>query len=255
MPTSVAVLEIEDIEVAYGGVTAVSDVSLRVEQGEVLALLGANGAGKSSLLRAVSGLIRPSGGTMRLREETLDRLSARARTRLGVVHVPEGRRVVAPLTVEENLQLAARASHRRRGSDIGDGLDEVYGLFPRLHERRGQISGLLSGGEQQMLAIGRGIMARPEILLLDEPSMGLAPIVIEEIYDFLKKPAGTLDGTAILLAEQSAALAVSVATRAHVLARGRTTYSGLANELDAEAAVDAYFGLKGDASGDATTLG
>lgn len=246
MPTSVAVLEVEDLFCAYGGVTAVAGVSLRVEEGQVAALLGSNGAGKSTLLRAVDGLLKPRSGTIRLRGESLDGTSGRARTRRGIVHVPEGRRVVAPLSVEDNLQLAARASGRRRGSDITDGLEEVYTLFPRLRERRTQTSGLLSGGEQQMLALGRGIMARPEILLLDEPSMGLAPIIIEEIYSFLKNPIGTLEGTAILLAEQSSALAVSVSQHAYVLARGRTTFSGPAHDLDEQATIDAYFGLTQD---------
>jgi len=247
MPTSGAVLEVDDLEVAYGAVTAVSGVTLRVEEAQIVALLGSNGAGKSTLLRAVDGLLRARSGSVLLRGEPIDRLSSRTRTRRGVVHVPEGRRVVAPLSIEDNLQLAARASRRRRGSDIADGLEEVYTLFPRLRERRGQTSGLLSGGEQQMLALGRAIMARPEVLLLDEPSMGLAPIVIEEIYAFLKEPVGTLQGTAILLAEQSAALALSVASHAYVLARGHVTFSGPADELDAQATVDAYFGLARDA--------
>lgn len=248
MPTSDAVLAVEDLQVAYGHVVAVAGVSLHVGPQEMVALLGANGAGKTTLLHAISGLLRPRSGEVRLGEERIDRLPARAITRRGVVQVPEGRMVVAPLSVEDNLLLAARASRRRRGDDIGDGLEEVYDLFPNLRERRRQPSGLLSGGEQQMLALGRGIMARPEVLLVDEPSMGLAPIIIEELYELLRDRKGTLGETAILLAEQSSTLALSVADRVTVMARGVVTHTGPAADIDEETMMSAYLGLAGPAT-------
>jgi branched-chain amino acid transport system ATP-binding protein len=255
MRTSDVVLDVDRLEVAYGHVTAVFGVSLTVGERELVALLGANGAGKSTLLRAVSGALRPRDGSVQLRGKRVDGQPARRLARAGITHVPEGRMVVAPLTVEENLDLAARACGRRRGRDITDGFDEVYTTFPQLHDRRKQTSGLLSGGEQQMLAIGRGIMAKPEVLLIDEPSMGLAPIVIEQIYELFRDRPGTLKDTAILLAEQSAALALSVASRAYVLARGAVTYAGPADELDENTMLAAYLGVAPSASGAGTDIG
>jgi branched-chain amino acid transport system ATP-binding protein len=242
MRTSADLLELENLAVSYGHVRAVVDVSMHVRDREVVALLGANGAGKSSLLRAISGSARSTGGTIRLNGERIDRLPAHRVARAGVAHVPEGRRVVAPMSVRDNLELAARSSKCCSRSEVSKRVDEVFTIFPRLAERHAQASGLLSGGEQQMLAIGRGIMAKPTLLILDEPSMGLAPIVVEEIYDFLRHRTGTLAETAILLGEQSTALALSVAERAYVLARGLVVFDGHAKGLDHSQMVSAYLG-------------
>jgi branched-chain amino acid transport system ATP-binding protein len=245
MPTSASALTIDSLSVRYGPITAVSEVTLEVHAGEIVALLGANGAGKSSLLRAVSGLVRPASGTVRLGDVELNRRKPHQITRAGVIHVPEGRRVISPLSVEENLKVAALASGRRLAAEVPSGLDEVYALFPRLMERRLQTSGLLSGGEQQMLAIGRALMAKPAILLLDEPSMGLAPIVIDEIYGLLKLRSGASAEAGILLAEQSAATALTVADRALLFARGSVTFEGTPAALLADKAlVSSYFGSK-----------
>lgn len=240
MHTSEALLTLDAVTVRYKAVEAVTDVSLTVEPGEIVAVLGANGAGKSTLLRSISGLIRPAGGTIHLDGRRIDRMRSHRIAHLGIAHVPEGRRVIAPLTVQQNLELAARASTRCSARDVQAQLDEVFTTFPRLLERCDQPSGLMSGGEQQMLAIGRAIMARPDVLLLDEPSMGLAPIVIGEIYELLRERRGTLSSSGILLAEQSAALAVSVADRCHVLSRGRTRFEGRADALDEDLMVSAY---------------
>lgn len=242
MPTSDASLTLSEVTLRYGAVEAVSAVSLEVHPGEVVAVLGANGAGKSTLLRAISGLMRPAAGTICLGGRRIDRTASHRISRFGIAHVPEGRRVIAPLSVEQNLTVAARASGRCGSRQVGTQLDEVFAMFPPLLERRDQASGLLSGGEQQMLAIGRGIMARPEILLLDEPSMGLAPIVIAEIYELLRKREGTLATVGILLAEQTAAFALSVADRCHVLSRGCTRFEGRAEALDEDVMVAAYLG-------------
>lgn len=253
MRTSDAVLDVEGLTVRYGPIEALSSVSLHVDRGEVVALLGSNGAGKSSLLRSISGVVPPAAGTVRLMGNDLTGRSPHRITRAGLAHVPEGRRVVAPLSVEQNLEIAGRGARRRSPPEMEDGLEEVYATFPRLRERRTQISGLLSGGEQQMLAIGRGIMAAPSVLLLDEPSMGLAPIVIEEIYDLLKRRSGTLAAVGILLAEQSAALALSVADRAIVLARGEVAFTGEARLLDEQTMLSAYLGHKSTEESGAVT--
>lgn len=242
MPTSAGLLEVRDLTVRYGGVEAVTAASLAVNSGEVVALLGANGAGKSTLLNCIGGLVRAAAGSVTLQGRELTRLRPDVITRGGVAHVPEGRRVVAPLTVEENLLLAGTAAHRRTRVQVGEGLEEVYDLFPRLRERRTQASGLLSGGEQQMLAIGRGLMASPVVLLLDEPSMGLAPIMIQEIYTALRARSGTLASTAILLAEQSTSIPLEIADRACMLARGRVTFFGPAAGVSQDMTFDAYLG-------------
>jgi branched-chain amino acid transport system ATP-binding protein len=243
MPTSAGALVVENLHVRYGPINALSDVSLEVEPGSVVAVLGANGAGKSTLLRALSGLVTAASGSIRLQGEPVQGRKPFEITQRGMAHVPEGRRVVAPLSVEDNLVLAAKAAHRRDQASVTAALDEVYSLFPRLRERRQQTSGLLSGGEQQMLAIGRGLMARPVILMLDEPSMGLAPIVIEEIYELLRNRRGTLSEVGILLAEQSIAMALSVAERTYVLSQGHVIFEGTPEEVGNNRSVlDAYFG-------------
>jgi branched-chain amino acid transport system ATP-binding protein len=242
MHTSEATLALKNISVSYGPIKALSDVSLEIRQGEIVALVGSNGAGKSTLLRAISGLVPTQSGAIQLHGRDVTGAPAHRMARRGVAHVPEGRRVVAPLTVEENLLLGARSSRRRSSKDAVKFLDEMYDLFPRLRERRTQASGLLSGGEQQMLAIARGLMAKPEVLLLDEPSMGLAPIVVEEIYALLRDRPGYFAETCILLAEQSTTLAVSVADRAYVLVLGHLEYDGPAGELTEEIVQRAYFG-------------
>ena len=242
MPTSADLLEIREVTVRYGGVEALTSASLSVRGGEVVALLGANGAGKSTLLCSISGLVPTAAGTVTLHGRKLTGLRPDLVTRAGVAHVPEGRRVVAPLTVEENLLLAGTAARRRARDQIAQGLDEVYALFPRLRERRSQPSGLLSGGEQQMLAIGRGLMASPQVLLLDEPSMGLAPIMIQEIYAALRARTGTLASTGILLAEQSTSIPLEIADRACILSRGRVVFFGPSAEVSHDMAFDAYLG-------------
>jgi branched-chain amino acid transport system ATP-binding protein len=221
---------------------AIRGVSLAVGGGEIRSVLGANGAGKSSLLRAISGLVRPRSGEIELDGRRLTGAPAHRIVRAGIAHVPEGRRVSAPLSVEDNLLLAAGAAHRRSAKDTGSFLAQMYELFPRLGERRSQTSGLLSGGEQQMLAIARALMSRPEVLLLDEPSMGLAPIVVAEIYDLLRQRPAYLAEMAILLAEQSTSLALSVADSATVLVRGEVVYNGPAAELSNEFVRAAYLG-------------
>ena len=244
MPTSDALLTVDHIDVYYGHVSALADVSITVGQREVVTVLGANGAGKSTLLRTISGLTSPRRGAIYFGGQRIDRLSSHRVARSGIAHVPEGRRVVAPLSVEENLLIAAEGSRRRSRSGVAEGLDEVYTVFPRLRDRRRQASGLLSGGEQQMLALGRGIMANPDLLLLDEPSMGLAPVIVDEIYAFLADRTGTLAGRSILIAEQSASLGISIAQRAYVLSRGRLTFAGDANDLDEETMINAYLGAR-----------
>jgi len=240
MPTSATLLTLENLSVRYGQVRAVEAVNLTVNRGEVVAILGANGAGKSSLLRAISGEAGHVEGHVHFRDTDLRKGPRHQVARRGVAHVMEGRRVIPTLSVLDNLLLAAKASHRvDRGSTQGM-LDEIYTYFPRLRERGKQAAGLLSGGEQQMLAIGRGLMAKPDLLLLDEPSMGLAPIMIKEIYDILRARDGILGECAVLLAEQSAALALSVSDRAYVLSRGEVAYHGAAAELDGDKVAVAY---------------
>jgi branched-chain amino acid transport system ATP-binding protein len=243
MPTSDAGLVVDSLVARYGQVVALTGVSLAVRPGEIVAVLGPNGAGKSTLLRSISGLVRPAAGRILLEGQDITGKRPHAITRAGVAHVPEGRRVVAPLSVDDNLLLAAGAAGRRARDDVGPALDEVYDLFPRLAERRRQTSGLLSGGEQQMLAIGRGLVANPSVLLLDEPSMGLAPIAIEEIYELLAHRTGPLSKVAILLAEQTAAVALDVADRAVVLSLGAVSIEGATAELRNDPRLmAAYFG-------------
>jgi branched-chain amino acid transport system ATP-binding protein len=220
-------LEIRDLNVHFGGIHALKGVSLRVEDGEIVTLLGANGAGKSTTLRTVSGLKKPTSGQVLVDGRDIGALTAQARVKLGISQVPEGRRVFTQLTVLENLELGA---YLRRGG-LGAQLDQVYQRFPVLATRRKQVAGTLSGGEQQMLAMGRAMMARPRVLLLDEPSMGLAPLLVQEIFDIIRTINQT--GTTILLVEQNAAQALQVAHRAYVMETGRIVVSGPADELSA----------------------
>lgn len=220
------ILSVENINVYYGAIHAIKDVSFDVAEGEVVALIGANGAGKSTTLKTLSGLLRSTTGSIEFMGENImhtlpDKLVAQ-----GLAHVPEGRRVFQQMTVEENLEMGA---YTRPNSEIASGLERVYAHFPRLKERRRQVSGTLSGGEQQMLAMGRALMSSPKLLMLDEPSMGLAPILIEQIFEIVKELHAA--GTTILLVEQNAQMALSIASRAYVMETGRVTLSGTGDEL------------------------
>ncbi len=229
-------LEVRDMTVSYGMIAAVRSVSFEVYSGETVVLLGANGAGKSSILRAVSGLI-PGGGTVRFEGEDLAAIPAHERVARGIAHVPEGRHIFGNLSVKENLLLGAWV---RRSSLAGD-LDRVLALFPRLKERYSQSGGTLSGGEQQMLAVGRALMSRPRLLLLDEPSMGLSPKLVESIFSMLADFHES--GMTLLVVEQNAAMALTLASRAYVLEAGEMKLSGTAAELQDNPLVrSAYLG-------------
>jgi len=235
-----AILELDDITVAYGNLEAVRGLSLTVERGEIVALLGANGAGKSTTLRAISGLIRPRTGRITVDGQDMTGWAADRIARAGLVHVPEGRQVFARLTVRENLLVGAVASTDKSHTDA---LDVVHELFPVLMERRNQLGGSLSGGEQQMLAIGRGLMGQPTLLMLDEPSLGLAPLVIERIYDAIE--AINARGTTVLVVEQNVHLVLQSSDRAYVIASGELQLSGNSEDLVNDPAVqDAYLGVR-----------
>lgn len=223
-----SLLALKDVRIAYGNVEAVHGIALEVGEGKIVTLLGANGAGKTTTLRAISGLLRPRAGQIMLRGTDITNLPAHEIVNMGVAHVPEGRRVFATLTVEENLKLGAY-KHRREPQRWVGTIKKVYELFPRLEERRNQLAGTLSGGEQQMLAMGRGLMANPELMLLDEPSMGLAPLLVREIFRVIEEI--NRSGTTILLVEQNAKMALNVANRAYVLENGAVKLSGTAAEL------------------------
>ncbi len=218
----------ENLTVAYGSVLALSGVSLKVAENEVVALLGANGAGKTSLLRAISGLVRPKAGRIAFAGQSIDRLSPSERVRLGLAHAPERRRIFPGLTVLENLTVATTA-WRRFGTSLNSDLDRVYQLFPRLHERRQQLGWSLSGGEQQMLAVGRALMSRPRALLLDEPSLGLAPRLSDEVYERIGEI--NRQGLTVLLVEQNTAIALAFSSRAYVLEHGKIVLEGTAADL------------------------
>jgi branched-chain amino acid transport system ATP-binding protein len=221
-----ALLEVEDVHAHYGAIEALSGVSLTVEDGEVVTLIGSNGAGKSTTLRAISGLTPASSGTVRFAGDEITREPAQHIVGRGIALAPEGRHVFPRMTVRENLDLGA---HRRRGPEIAEDLERVYSLFPRLEERQRQKAGMMSGGEQQMLAIGRALMARPRLLMLDEPSMGLAPILVERIYETIGEI--NRSGVAILLVEQNANYALDTAKRGYVLETGRVVLSNDSNSL------------------------
>jgi branched-chain amino acid transport system ATP-binding protein len=239
-PAAQPLLELRDVDVLYGRVQALRGVTLHVEKGEVVALIGSNGAGKTTTLRAISGLVRPAHGEILLEGQEIHHLGAELIARRGVAHAPEGRRLFSRMTVRENLEMGAFS--RRDGTQLRADYDRVYELFPRLRERNGQLAGSLSGGEQQMVAIGRALMARPRVLLLDEPSLGLAPILVDVIFDVIRDINAA--GTTILLIEQNALLALNVARRAYVLETGSIALSGSAAELQQSEAVQrAYLGM------------
>ena len=231
-------LKVNNINVYYGSIHAVKDVSFEVHQGEVVTLIGANGAGKSTILQTVSGLLRSKTGSVEFLGEALDGVPAHKVVSKGLAHVPEGRRVFLQMTVEENLEMGA---YTRPNIEIADSIADVYERFPRLKERRKQIAGTLSGGEQQMLAMGRALMSKPQLLMLDEPSMGLAPLLIEQIFSIIKELHDA--GTTILLVEQNAQMALSVADRGYVLETGRIVTTGTgAQLLNDDAVKKAYLG-------------
>ena len=233
-----AMLEVKDLNVYYGMIHALHDVSFSVEEGEVVALIGANGAGKTTTLHTITGLLQAKSGSVVFEGHDITRKPGHAIVRLGMSHVPEGRRVFANLTVAENLRMGA---YTRPKSEMAASLKEVYEWFPRLEERRNQAAGPLSGGEQQMLAMGRAMMAKPRILLMDEPSMGLSPLFVGEIFKIIEKVSSA--GTTVLLVEQNAKKALSIADRAYVLETGRISKSGNAKELlNDDAIKKAYLG-------------
>ena len=232
-------LQIDHIDVFYGAIHALKGVSLEVQTGEIVTLIGANGAGKSTTLRTISGLLAPKAGTITFLGADITGKKAHEIVKDGISQVPEGRRVFAEMTVLENLELGAFTRTDKAGG--ASDLEMVFARFPRLKERRAQLAGTLSGGEQQMLAMGRALMSRPKLLLLDEPSMGLAPLLIREIFDIIVDI--NKEGTTVLLVEQNANMALSIASRAYVLETGRITLSGAAKELAASEDVrKAYLG-------------
>ena len=232
-------LKIDDINVYYGAIHAIKGISLEVNEGEIVTLIGANGAGKSTTLRTISGLLKPKTGTMTFEGKNIAGVPAHNIVKAGISQVPEGRRIFAEMSVMENLDLGAFIRKDKDG--IQKDLKMVFERFPRLEERKNQEAGTLSGGEQQMLAMGRALMSRPRLLLLDEPSMGLAPLLIREIFSIIQDINKT--GTTILLVEQNAKMALSIANRAYVLETGRITLSGDAKELAASEDVrKAYLG-------------
>ena len=234
-----ALLSAKNLSVAYGGIHAVRELSLEVAPGEMVCLIGANGAGKTTTLKALSGLLAPHAGSVHFDGQSITRLPPHEIARRGLALVPEGRGVFPRMSVAENLMMGAYARNDR--AEIARDLDQVYALLPRLTERRAQMAGLLSGGEQQMLALGRAMMARPRLLLLDEPSMGLAPLMVQAVFDIIRRIAA--DGVAVLLIEQNAHLALKTCARGYVLENGVVTLSGPAAELASDPAVrQAYLG-------------
>nr|WP_330361135.1 ABC transporter ATP-binding protein [Blautia hydrogenotrophica] len=220
-------LEVKDLEVYYGMIQAIKGVSFHVDQGEVIALIGANGAGKTTILHTVTGLLSPKKGSVVFEGQEVTKIPAHKIVSLGMAHVPEGRRVFAELSVYENLKMGAYT--RKDKSEIEENLQKIYERFPRLKERKNQMAGTLSGGEQQMLAMGRALMSQPKIILMDEPSMGLSPILVNEIFDIIQEVSKS--GTTVLLVEQNAKKALSIADRAYVLETGRIALEGRAEDL------------------------
>jgi len=222
----VAILDVQDVHTYYGNIEALKGVSLKVEQGEIVTLIGSNGAGKTTTLRTIAGVLRPRRGTVRMDESDLTKTPANQIVRLGIAHSPEGRRIFARMTVRENLEMGAFA---RGSADVAEDYERVYTLFPRIKERLKQRAGTLSGGEQQMLAIGRALMARPKLLLLDEPSMGLAPVLVELVFQTIKEI--NAQGMTVLLVEQNAHMALTIANRGYVLQTGKIVLTDTAKAL------------------------
>ncbi len=234
-----AMLEVKDIEVYYGVIQAIKGISFEVNEGEVIALIGANGAGKTTTLHTITGLLSPKRGSVLFEGQDITKIPAHKIVSLGMAHVPEGRRVFAELSVYENLKMGAYT--RKDKAEIEETLQTVYKRFPRLKERKNQLAGTLSGGEQQMLAMGRALMSRPKIIVMDEPSMGLSPILVNEIFDIIKEVSA--GGTTVLLVEQNAKKALSIADRAYVLETGKIVLEGAAKELMNDASIKkAYLG-------------
>ncbi|GBC89343.1 MAG: ABC transporter ATP-binding protein [Fimbriimonadales bacterium] len=235
---SETILEVRDLHVAYGAIQALKGVSLTVQRGEITTIIGANGAGKSTLLRAISALVRPTRGAIRYETSDITRLPPHRIVQMGIIHVPEGRRIFAEMSVYENLLLGA---YSQWGRDLDERLERVFAIFPRLKERLNQRAGTLSGGEQQMLAIGRALMARPRLLMLDEPSLGLAPFLVREIFQIIRQI--NQQGVPILLVEQNAHMALEIAHRGYVLETGRMVLTDTAANLLRNPAVrEAYLG-------------
>ena len=234
-----AMLEVRDLQVYYGMIHAIKGISFDVNQGEVIALIGANGAGKTTTLHTITGLLAPKSGSVLFEGKDITKVPAHKIVSMGMAHVPEGRRVFAELSVYENLKMGAYT--RKDKKEIEESLANVYKRFPRLEERKNQMAGTLSGGEQQMLAMGRALMSKPKIILMDEPSMGLSPIFVNEIFDIIR--AVSESGTTVLLGEQNAKKALSISDRAYVLETGTITMSGKAKDLlEDEAVKKAYLG-------------
>lgn len=234
-----AMLKVTDLKVYYGVIQAIKGISFEVNEGEVIALIGANGAGKTTILHTVTGLVEAKAGTVEFEGRDITKMPGHKIVTLGMAHVPEGRRVFSDLTVLENLKLGAYT--RKDKNEVEETLKMVYKRFPRLEERKNQMAGTLSGGEQQMLAMGRALMSHPKIILMDEPSMGLSPIFINEIFDIIKEVSAS--GTTVLLVEQNAKKALSIADRAYVLETGKIVLEGKADELMNDASVKkAYLG-------------
>lgn len=233
-------LEVENLNVYYGAIHALQGISFNIKEGEIVTLIGANGAGKSTTLRTISGIIRPRSGKIVFKGEEITLTPPEAIVRKGISHVPEGRKIFAPLTVRENLEMGAYIVSDK--AEIQNRMDRVFKSFPRLKERINQLGGTLSGGEQQMLATGRGMMSKPTLLLLDEPSMGLSPILVQEIFSIIKEINS--QGTSILLVEQNAQIALSVAHRSYVLETGNIVLSGTAKAIAENPKVKAaYLGV------------
>lgn len=234
-----AMLEIKNLQVYYGVIQAIKNVSFEVNEGEVIALIGANGAGKTTILQTITGLITPKNGDILYEGTDLLKVAAHKIVSLGIAHVPEGRRVFSQLSVYDNLLLGAFT--RKDQAEIAESLENAYKRFPRLKERKNQLAGTLSGGEQQMLAMGRALMSHPKIILMDEPSMGLSPILVEEIFDIIQSISKS--GTTVLLVEQNAKKALAISDRAYVLETGKIVLSGNAKELmNDESVKKAYLG-------------
>ena len=232
------ILNVDNINVYYGAIHAIKGVSFHVDRGEVVTLIGANGAGKSTTLQTISGLLRSRTGSVDFLGKNISRLPPHKIVERGLAQVPEGRRIFLQMTVQENLEMGA---YTRSGSGVDEDLEKVFAQFPRLKERRRQVAGTLSGGEQQMLAIGRALMSSPKLLMLDEPSMGLAPILVEQIFDIIRRLHE--NGTTILLVEQNAQMALSVADRAYVMETGSISLSGTGKELaESDQVKKAYLG-------------